>query len=83
MSDGMHHSNFAGHKNEWPVYITIGNLSSKLYQMPTMHSILMVALLPIPINARNIPQTRLDEQQHNNRELLKEVFRRSLQPLTF
>jgi hypothetical protein len=83
MSDGMHHSNFAGDKNEWPVYITIGNLSSKLYQMPSTHSVSMVAFLPIPINTRNIPQKGLDEQQHNNRELLKEVFRRSLQPLTF
>ena len=34
MSDGTHLSKFAGDKNEWPVYITIGNLSAKLRQMP-------------------------------------------------
>jgi hypothetical protein len=66
MSDGMHLSNFAGDKTEWPVYMTIGNLSSKLHQMPSMHSVVMVALLLIPIKNRNSQQKRLDEQQHKN-----------------
>jgi hypothetical protein len=83
MSDGTHLSNFAGDKKEWPVYMTIGNLSSKLRQMPSTHSVVMVALLPIPIKNRNIPQKRLDEQRHTNREVLNEVLRRVLQPLTF
>jgi hypothetical protein len=43
----------------------------------------MVALLPIPIMNRNIPQKRLDEQWHTNREVLNEVLRRVRQPLTF
>jgi len=60
-SDGTHLSNFAGDKKEWPVYMTIGNLSSKIRQMPSTDSIVMVALLPIPIKNRNIPQKRLDE----------------------
>ena len=48
-----------------------------------MHSVVMVALLPIPIKYRNIAQKRLDEQQQTNREVLKEVLRRVLQPLSF
>jgi len=83
MSDGTHLSNFAGDKKEWPVYMTIGNLSSKIRQMPSTHSVLMVALLPIPIKNRNIPQKRLDEQRQTNREVLNEVLRRVLHPLTF
>jgi len=43
----------------------------------------MVALLPIPIKNRNIPQKRLDEQRQTNREVLHDVLRRLLQPLTF
>jgi len=43
----------------------------------------MIALLPIPIKNRNIPQKRLDEQRQTNREVLNEVLRRVLQPLTF
>jgi len=66
MSDQTHLSNFAGDKKEWPVYITIGNLSSKIRQMPSTHSVVMVALLPIPIKNPNIPQKRLDEQGQTN-----------------
>jgi len=54
MSDRTHLTNFADDKKEWPVYITVGNLSSKLRQMPSTHGVVMVALLPIPIKNRNI-----------------------------
>jgi len=48
-----------------------------------MHSVVMVSLLLIPIKNRNIPQNQLDEQQQTNREVLNEVLRWVLQPLTF
>jgi len=80
MSDGTHLSNFAGDKKEWPVYMTIGNLSLKIRQMPSTHSVVMVALLPIPIKNRNIPQEGLDEPRQTNREVLNEVLQRLLQP---
>jgi len=83
MSDGTHLSNFAGDKKVWPVYMTISNRSSKLRQMPSTHSVVMVTLLPILIKNRNIPQKQLDEQRHTNQEVLNEVLRRILQPLTF
>jgi len=83
MSDGRHLSNFAGDKKEWPVYMTIGNLSSKIRQMPSVQTVVMVALLRISIKNRNIPQKRLDEQQQTNPEVLNEVLWWVLQPLTF
>jgi len=83
MSDGIHLLNFAGDKKEWPVYMTIGNLRSKISQTPWTHSIVIVALLPIPIKNRNIPWKRLDGQRQTNREVLKEVLQQVLQPLTF
>jgi len=83
MSDGTHLSTFAGDKKEWPVYMTIVNLPSKICQMPSMHSVVMVALLPIPIKNRSIPQKWLDEQWQTNREVLNKALRRILQPLTF
>jgi len=82
MSDRTHLSNFAADKQEWPVYMTIGNLSSKIRQMPSTHSVVMVTLLPIPIKNRNITQKRLDEQRQTNRKVLNEVLRQLLQPLT-
>jgi len=83
MFDGTHLSNWAGAITEWPGYMTIGNLSSKIRPTPTTHSVVMVALLPIPIKNRNIPQKRLDEQRQTNWVVLNEVLRRVLQPLTF
>ena len=74
MSDGTHLSNFAGDKKKSPVCITIANLSSKIRQTPTTHSVVMVALLPIQIKNHNIPQRRQDEQQQINREVLNEVI---------
>jgi len=63
MSDRTHFSNFAGDKKEWPVYMTIGNLSSKIRQTPSTHNVVMVAFVPIPIKKHNIPPKRLDEQR--------------------
>jgi hypothetical protein len=83
MSDGTHLSNFAFDKKEWPVYMTIGNLSLKICQMPSVHSIVMVALRPILIKNRNTPQKRLDEKRQTNREVPNDVHWQLLQPLTF
>jgi hypothetical protein len=63
--------------------MTIGNLSSKIRQMPSAHTVIMVALLLIPTKNSNIPQKRLDEQWQTNRVVLNEVLRRVLHPLTF
>jgi len=43
----------------------------------------MVALLPIPIKIRNIPQKWLDDQWQINREVLNEVLRQVLPSVTF
>jgi hypothetical protein len=82
MSYGTHLSNFAGHKKEWPVYMTIGKPSAKIHQIVSMNSVIMVALLLILIKNRKIPQMMLDEQRHTNREVRNDVVRRVLYPLT-
>jgi len=61
----------------------MGDVSWKIRQMPSTHSIGMVPLLPIPITNRNIPQKWLDEQLRRNGEVLNEVLRLQLHPLTF
>jgi len=50
--------------------------------MPSTGSVLMIALLPIPIKNHNIPQDQLDEQRQSSREVLNEVLQRLLQPVT-
>jgi hypothetical protein len=63
VSDGIHFSNCAGDKTEWPVYMTIGDVSSMIHQMPSIYDVVMVALLPSPAKNRNIPSAQLDKQQ--------------------
>jgi hypothetical protein len=82
ISDGTHLSNFAADNKEWPVYMTIGNLSSKIRKISSTHSVVMVALLPIAIKNCNISQKWLDEQWQTNREVLEEVLQRVLHRLT-
>jgi hypothetical protein len=76
MFDGIHLLNFVGDNEEWPVYMTVGNLSSKIRQVPSTHGVVMVTLVPIPIKNRNIPQKKLDKQRQTNQEVLNEVLRR-------
>jgi hypothetical protein len=61
----------------------IGNPCSKICQALSTDSVIMVAPLPIPIKNRNILQKQLDNQRQTHREVLNEVLRRLLQPLTF
>jgi hypothetical protein len=83
ISDRTHLSNFAAVKTEWPVYMAIGNLSSKIGQMPSTHTVVMVTPLPIPIKNSKPAQKRLDEQQQTNQEVLNTVLQQVLQPLTY
>jgi len=72
--DQTHLLNCAGNKKEWHVYMTIGNQSWTIRQMPSMHSVIMVSLLPIPIKNANIPHSRLDEQWNAEREVLNNAL---------
>jgi hypothetical protein len=64
MSDGTHLWNIVGYIEEWPVHMTSGNLIWKIGQMPSTHTVVMVALLPIPMMNRTIPQNwRAEELQ--------------------
>jgi prepilin-type processing-associated H-X9-DG protein len=82
-SNGTHLLKLAGDKKEWPVCMTIANLSSKIRQTDSTHSVVMVTLLPIPIKNRNILQNRLNAQRQTNREVLNEVLRQGHHPLIF
>jgi hypothetical protein len=47
---------------EWQVYITIANVSSKIRHIPSMQSLVTVSLMLIPFKSHNIAQKALDEQ---------------------
>ena len=46
-SDETHLTNYSGDKSAWPVYITVGNLSSKARNASSSHRLLLLGLLPI------------------------------------
>ena len=71
MSDETYCSNSAGIHKEWPVWMTMGNLFSKICQMHCWHCVVLVTLLVIPINTHTIHQERVDEQWQSIQEVLK------------
>jgi len=81
MSDATQLTNFSGDKKAWPVYMTIGNLSTSACMATAMHSVLLVALLAIAIKIRNIPHSRYKEQKEHNRMVLQHVLHHILGPL--
>ena len=66
MSDATHLTNFCGDKKAWPIYMTIGNLSAKARMTHTMHGVLLVALLPIPVKMREVPAKKRNAQREHN-----------------
>jgi hypothetical protein len=62
--------------------MTIGNLSSKIRQMPLTHKFEMVTPLPIPLKNRNITQKRMDELKQTKREMLNNILQRLVHRLT-
>ena len=62
--------------------MTIEKLSSKICQILAMHIIVMIALLPIPIKNRNIPQRPLHKHRQTKREVVNDVLWWVLHPLT-
>ena len=48
-SDKTHLSRFSGDKKAWPVYLTIGNTHSRMRNSPSKMTIILVALLPVPL----------------------------------
>jgi len=82
MSDGTHLSKCGGHNTQWPVYMVNGNVCWKLRHMTSTLSVVMVALWLIPIKMHNMLPKRLEEQRRTHHEVLNEVLRQVLHPLT-
>lgn len=83
MSDATHLTNFCGDKKAWPIYMTIGNLSAAARMKHTMHAVLLVALLPIPIKMRDIPLKKRNAQREHNRMISQQVLQHVMQGLLY
>jgi hypothetical protein len=63
MSDATHLTNFAGDHKAWSVYMMIGNLYPAVRMRLALQSVLLVGLLPVPIELRDVPARQLDWQR--------------------
>jgi hypothetical protein len=80
MSDQTHLTNFSGDKKAWPVYITIGNLTSTRRNKPGSMAVLLLALLPVPPKfAKSSAADKL--QRQINADTLRGVFELIFRPL--
>jgi len=78
--DATQRTNFSGDKKAWPVYMTIGNLSTTIRMVQSYHGILLIALPLIPIKMRNVPISRYNAQKDHNRMIQQHVLRHVLGP---
>jgi len=81
MSNATHLTNLCGDKKAWPVYMTIGNLSSKARMKLSLHGLLLVALLPIPVQMWEVPAKIRNAQWQHNREVIQNVLGYVMQDL--
>jgi hypothetical protein len=78
MSDATHLTRFSGDKKAWPVYMTIGNLSTSVRTRPSTRCVVLVCLLPVPTKLRRLPESKRKRQQIRNREVFVEVMKQLL-----
>jgi len=81
LSDSIHLTAYVGDKKIWPVYMTIGNLSSVIRMKPTTHSVDMIAVLPE--KAKYSAQSDISRQKQAtwDHQIVHEVLKVVLQPL--
>ena len=81
LSDSTHLTSYVGDKKIWPVYMTIGNLSSTVRMKPKSHSVVMIALLPEKFkHSEQIGITKTAQASWDH-QIIHEVLKVVLQPL--
>src|SRR5258706_2335323 len=81
-SDQTHLTNFSGDKKLWPVYISIGNITSDTRNKPSMHAWIPLALLPIPPKRiPNIAHHSIEQEEMESLQVTHDILSHILRPL--
>jgi len=83
-SNQTHLTNYSGDKKEWPVYLSLRNIDSRIRSQPSNLASIIVALLPITPKYHFITHgktTTMKELQIHNREVLRKVIELIFHPL--
>lgn len=74
-SDETFLTNFSGGRTAWPIYMTIGNIHSKIRNSPSNNAWILVALLPVPPTCSADGAPELREYQQIKAENLHHILR--------
>ena len=66
----------------WPIYITIGNLSSKIRNTPNTYAMILIKLLPIPATKKGAMNVKLDLKCAIADDLLQDALKLVFGPFT-
>ncbi|KAF8473800.1 hypothetical protein BDZ91DRAFT_845281 [Kalaharituber pfeilii] len=82
-SDVTHLTNFSGGKKLWPLYLSIGNITSRVRNMPSMNAWIPLALLPIsPKRVSGIDGYSIDTQKQESLDVIHKLLAYILKPLS-
>ncbi|KAG0632570.1 hypothetical protein HOY80DRAFT_863978, partial [Tuber brumale] len=79
-SDVTFLTNFSGDKKAWPIYLTIGNILSKMRNKSSKHASVLLALLPVPPKMLRVA-SRDSRQRLVNNEILCELIEAICTPI--
>ncbi|KAF8464828.1 hypothetical protein BDZ91DRAFT_659835, partial [Kalaharituber pfeilii] len=81
-SDQTHLTNFSGDKKLWPVYMSIGNIVSRVRNKPSAHAWVPIALLPVnPKRMSGISGWTKKDQGVDSLQVFHDIMRTVLRPL--
>jgi len=73
-----HLTNFSGDKKLWPVYMSIGNITSSVRNIPSMQAWIPIAFLPVgPKRANKIRGYPVDMQEIQALQTVHDVLEHS------
>ena len=82
-SDQTHLTNYSGDKKLWPVYISIGNIHSTIWNKSSMNAWIPLAFLPIPPKRLGgVVSYTVEQQELDALQVIHEMISRILSPLS-
>ena len=76
-------TNFAGDKTLWPLYMSIGNISSQIRNKPASQAWILISLLPIgPKRTQGIKGFTIQQQEYDVLTVQHKILEHILAPLS-
>ncbi|KAF8435876.1 hypothetical protein BDZ91DRAFT_671644, partial [Kalaharituber pfeilii] len=81
-SDQIYLTNYSGSKKLWPIYLTIRNICSIIYNSLSMHTWTVLTLLPVSLKCiDSLLEYLIQEQEKQSFQMIYDVISYVLSPL--